>query len=712
MKIDVHVHTKKIKTGDAETRNILPSKFNEIIRQTDVNILAITNHNHFDIDQFKQIEDLVKDVCQIWPGVELDILENGRRAHLLVIANPKIVNEFNTKCQLILNGVNVNTFNISIADTVNTFKELDCLYIAHYMNKTPNLSDEEIELLSNLVPNPKRIIKEAINAISAGIFISHGHNSIYGSDVHDWNDYEEISKTLPELRLPVDSFEQFCFLLEKDEATINTVLSYKEKENITIAPFNAAENISLDIYNDINILFGSKGTGKTDILKSLSEYYNNLGHKTNVYISNNEHLDEVFDLRGHDFNINVSDFGIDECISEIEFIKRITEVGVTSLGKYKQHYSQEETNSIAKKLKIKTINCIDEEQPNRKVSEVKNVISKIQDIKTYITTDSNIEELISSSLLSELIDLLERISKELLIKIEDRFEEAKCIKLINQIVNIFNTEVTRKTGIPQKPAYTGFTNYARKRLELENAINKIIISVNTQINPIDEFAGNLGEKGEIFCRTNLKIQDGSFSDGAYSTVKNINKTPQKEFAQKIQSISRTIYSTDLFEKIAELGQIEDIEYITSVSDLLRFNRHFILNGSKYNPSNGESSMILLHKELTNDKEIYLIDEPEKSLGNDYINDVIVPIIKEKAILGKKIIIATHDANIAVRTLPYNSIYRLHENGLYYTLTGNPFFNKLKCINGIKEDLDWKEISMKTLEGGKEAFGERGKIYGN
>jgi len=27
-------------------------------------------------------------------------------------------------------------------------------------------------------------------------------------------------------------------------------------------------------------------------------------------------------------------------------------------------------------------------------------------------------------------------------------------------------------------------------------------------------------------------------------------------------------------------------------------------------------------------------------------------------------------------------------------------------------LDWKAISMRTLEGGKEAFGERGKIYGS
>ena len=173
-----------------------------------------------------------------------------------------------------------------------------------------------------------------------------------------------------------------------------------------------------------------------------------------------------------------------------------------------------------------------------------------------------------------------------------------------------------------------------------------------------------------------------------------------------------IYSVELFEKIAALNQIENIELIKSVSDLLQFKRYFSLNEIQYHPSNGESSMILLHKELKEDKAIYLIDEPEKSLGNDYINDVIVPLLKEKAILGKKVIIATHDANIAVRTLPYNSIYRLHENGSYYTMTGNPFYNTLKCIYGTRENLDWKEISMRTLEGGKAAFGERGKIYGN
>ena len=40
---------------------------------------------------------------------------------------------------------------------------------------------------------------------------------------------KKYQKTLPDLRLPVESFEQFCFLLEKDAATIQTILDKKNK---------------------------------------------------------------------------------------------------------------------------------------------------------------------------------------------------------------------------------------------------------------------------------------------------------------------------------------------------------------------------------------------------------------------------------------------------------------------------------------------------
>jgi hypothetical protein len=33
-------------------------------------------------------------------------------------------------------------------------------------------------------------------------------------------------------------------------------------------------------------------------------------------------------------------------------------------------------------------------------------------------------------------------------------------------------------------------------------------------------------------------------------------------------------------------------------------------------------------------------------------------------------------------------------------------------DNVGDQLDWKKVSMRTLEGGEEAFGGRGKIYGN
>lgn len=48
MKIDIHVHTKKTKQGDATTREVTPEKFSKIVQSTDVKILAIKNHNVFD----------------------------------------------------------------------------------------------------------------------------------------------------------------------------------------------------------------------------------------------------------------------------------------------------------------------------------------------------------------------------------------------------------------------------------------------------------------------------------------------------------------------------------------------------------------------------------------------------------------------------------------------------------------------------------------
>lgn len=712
MKIDIHTHTKKVKQGDSEHRNIDVDKFEEIIKETDVKILAITNHNHFDLEQYKEFQNRLDGICQIWPGIELDILEEGRKAHLIVITNPNQAEIFKETILNVLGTSTPDNFNIGIEEVANKFNELDVVFIAHYHSKKPNLTDGDVEKLLSLVSNQKRVLKEASNSISAGIYINHGHNSIHGSDVHNWNDYLIISKSLPELRLPVESFEQFCLLLDKDDFTIKTILDKKSKETIQLNPFGVAELINIDIYNDINILFGSKGTGKTEILRALSNYYNSIGFKTQVYESSTKRLDDVFDLKGNYFSITSESLGIENCKSEFISLKNATEKNITSISAYLRYYSAEATNKISQKIKIDKFTQLDENSAKRSFDELKTNLAKFNEFKDYFSTDSKLKAIIGDKLLEELENVVNKIIEKINSESETRLTNYRSISLFNNLIALFVAEISKKTGQPEKPIKTGFYEYASNRINIEKDVTKILKNITAPIESIVEYVGDLGEKGKIYCTTNILIQNGKITDSRYKHVLSPTKIPQKSVAAQIDLISKHIYANTLFEKIAELKNIESSEMVNSIDDLILFYRHFTLSGQIYSPSNGESSMVLLHNELLNDKEIYLIDEPEKSLGNDYISDVIVPLIKERARSGKRVIIATHDANIAVRTLPYNSIYREHDVNGYYTYSGNPFSNNLICITGQKPNLDWKFISMKTLEGGKSAFGERGKIYGN
>ncbi|MDD5343390.1 MAG: hypothetical protein PHW12_03100 [Smithella sp.] len=712
MKIDIHIHTKKIKQGDAQTREIDAKKFHEIVSSTDVKIVAITNHNHFDLTQYNDFTEIVGADFQIWPGVELDIIEDGRRGHLLVIVSPKHAQSMNRIMNSLSKATSPNDFFISIDSVVSTFDGLNPLYIAHYKKK-PDLLDEDIEKLILKTTDKYRVLKEATNSISAGIFLSHGHASIYGSDIQDWDKYKTLSKELPDLRLPVESFEQFCLLLNKDQAAINTLQDKKEPERIAIRPFDDHKMLEIKVYNDINIFFGAKGTGKSKILEAVAKHYANKGISAYKFESGAANLKDIYDLSGKKLSIVLQDYGIDYCTKEIDFIRKAQEKDVTSLSRYRQFYSETIRSSKAKKIKVKDFSTENIQVLKREFISVNNVHEKFKEFKTYLETDASVNKFIEESKLSELIVNLTSILESLDKKRLNSFIEQKVVSLFNSLIEKVKNEISRKTGTPKKPSSIGFRDYASNRIKIELAVQSIVKNIEKKFDISSEYVGSLDEKGDLYCKTEIRIQDGNIRESNFKPIADVRKNPQKEFSKAIKAIAGNLYSPELFERIADMNSIENIDSISTIFELLMFDKYFTLNNEPYEPSTGESSMLLLHKELKEDKDVYILDEPEKSLGNEYISNVIVPLIKEKAKIGKKIFIATHDANIAVRTLPYNSVFREHKKGgcECETFVGNPFSNNLINIRDEQDMIDWKEISMRTLEGGKRASGERGLIYG-
>ena len=179
----------------------------------------------------------------------------------------------------------------------------------------------------------------------------------------------------------------------------------------------------------------------------------------------------------------------------------------------------------------------------------------------------------------------------------------------------------------------------------------------------------------------------------------------------LTTIRKDIFSVNLATMIAMFAEKCSETNVTSLKSFLGLSKQIVLDtGDEYKPSNGEKGILLLQQKLDKEADAYFLDEPELGMGNSYIDTNIRPRITALAKRHKVVIVATHNANVAVRTLPYTSIFRVHQNGVYTTYVGNPFNDQLVNIDDPQDVRSWAEESMHTLEGGKEAFYERKTIY--
>lgn len=310
MKADLHCHTLKIKSGDSEKRNVSFAVFAEKTKMAGVELVAITNHNHFDYEQYSEFQKV--EHAQVWPGIELDVKGPTSNTHCVVIVNPEQAAQFYNICKNNINNQNPDTYSITIDDMIVLFENIECIYIVHY-NKSPEISAEDIKYFSSKLTEKDMLFLEPSNLQSAGIMIAHGYNTLIGSDVSDWEKYERTE--IPELKMPIKNFEMFYLLLKKNPEVIKTFVDAKHFETVTITPFSDF-TLRVGIYNDVNVFIGGKGTGKTIILQDLEKYFKNKGNNDVVsYYGNekNKTYDEITKLDIFESDIEI--FNLEEEIN-------------------------------------------------------------------------------------------------------------------------------------------------------------------------------------------------------------------------------------------------------------------------------------------------------------------------------------------------------------------------------------------------------------
>lgn len=709
MKIDLHCHTKRTKIEESELRNVPIEKFREKIEFSGVKMLAITNHNCFFRDNYEEFKDIVKDICYVIPGIEFDVEGiNKSRGHIILIANPDEVNKFEEKVNNITAGFTPDNFIINSHKLYNEFKDMDIIYIAHFF-KDKQLSMEDLNDFQNLMINPLRLLKEASNIVSIGVLQSNSHRAIIGSDVINWDNYEKCN--FGNLKFEIKNFKNLLKLVDKDTGLINDLINENFDEKIKVYGKSSTKEypFELPIYDDVNIIFGDKGSGKTEILYSLKNYYETKGVKY-VWFSGGDKEqwykqitnvgNDEYDVKNMKLN---DDFG-NELKKVINYNDSIP-VSIKSYYKYYKYLSKNKKKELIKSLYINKNHKFENTKYKKLYNDYKDTCDFIKKLENFeYKKYDNFE-------ISNNINSLKLLKENIFKKYKDIWLKENSLKLLDDYIDKMNNYVSQSIGTPPMPTETGLYNFIKNRIILKQNIIDILKILNDTNNSSKEFIGNLGTKGKVYLTTKYNFINSSNKKNINHTSLICNKKELTNIINNMEKVINNIFSNTLLNYIKLIADDCKNKEIINLNSFMSIERFFEISEMNYKPSKGELAILSLQHDLISKREyeIFLIDEPEANLSSLYINEEIIPILKNLSHSKKKVIVATHDANIAIRTRPSNSILKVVDNENYKTYIGNMFTDILEDVDS-NEKLSWKSESIKYLEGGQEAFSERGDLY--
>lgn len=710
-KIDLHTHTQKCKRGDRNARNIDAASYVDKMQNNNIGVCAITNHNKFDKGEYNWIINNAPDLV-IFPGIELDVIfSNNRVKHVILICDPKCRIKF---YDIFSNEpdrdydtykLNYNAF----LNKVNKFKKNEIIIIPHFLDKDKqralSISDKD-KLKTDL--QQYVIILETSKLKSMGIVNAHDEMALIGSDVQDWKYYEQEAKLLPELKFSINSFGKFYELASEPKLFIKSALNGCERYKINLC--STKEEV-IEIYEDINIIFGEKGSGKTVLLKEyVYPELQRLGKKTFLHEGKDYQISYDTMLEDIKLSIDIDEELKEDSIKRIDKLFKYKEIIIENvIDKYLKYYEDETKNKNAKNIK-KTEAIYNENSTD-------NILEIIQDTNNKIDKINNIFD-INNEFREDRNPHKELLSSELNILKKELIKSAitKCrYKFVIDKVNIFlkglKQTLDKKTGKKSKPNNMGFSELVanrKKYIELnKNIINNLKYLNRSKIIKL----GDLPVKGSVNVEVSIKVlgKDEKHIKGSPFDKNKIKAN--RDFIRKLYSFSAANF-LNINEYFAnEEREGSPREYFGEcVKKSCRVIRE---NGETYEPSPGEKSILSISGVIENNAyDCYLFDEIERGLGNKYIADYIIPRVKLLRDRGKLIVISTHDANIAINTLPSQTIYCNYtgnvESEIYYQ--GNMYSNELKSIKDNNNIINWDEKALKHLEGGKHMFSTRSNIW--
>lgn len=661
-KVDLHIHTSP--SNYERDFNFSLEKLKEYIDKTKLDIIAITNHNHFDKQQFELISANVN--CSVYPGVEVDL----ESSHILVIFPKEKIEELDIACNTLSVKINSESDSITFDEFKAIFPDYSSYILIPHIKKDPAMKVTTLEKFKGIIKTGE--VKSA-KKFEVAKKDSTALVPVYFSDIR----IEEDMDSFPTKYTYID--------IDSDEyGILKNALFDKTKVFLSSNKSNEEFAFLLDgtlASTKLNVIMGKRSSGKTYNLKQIyksKDISDNIKFVKQFSLTGQSEEEKFKELIEKEQENVINDYlkplrkFVDEILDINNSSDKELENYLNSLKEYATNQYLQDAYSKAKLFNEVEFSFLD----NLDTKKVINAVTTLLDSKHN-------EKVIYKYLSKESLKLL---LKELIANRKKEYLEYKLKKETDNIVKVIKRKLNSKSsmvGISDVNFCNAFKNKVLKD-NFKNIVNSL--KLESTIYNLDVY------------RFKLSIKKRPFKNG--QELKSKLKT-----AISIAPIYNSYYDEpyEFVHRLYEVGITKSEIY----KALINFEIN-IVNEKENNLSGGERAEYNLLREIKESEQydILLLDEPEASFDNPFIKDYIIDIIKE---ISQKttVFITTHNNSLGILMKPNKLIYTSNED-TFKVYTGEFGSKNLTTING--DSIISYDTIMEVMEAGENAYNERSQIY--
>lgn len=681
-KVDFHIHTRRTVSDSLEFEFDI-DYLKDYVNMNNLDIIAITNHNSFCKEEYEEISETLK--ITVFPGVEVDI----EKGHMLVIAPIEGLNEFIKQCAILESYIQNQNDYISYEEFIEIFyNHKSYLLIPHIDTKEPVVRKDIIEkfgddIVSGEVRNHKKFLsyRKTENSLTPLVFSDH-----------------RMFKQTDTLTDQIKPFPVRFTVIDVGDVSIPSMkLALQDVKNVSITIDDRPEYIPIlpdgtVASTKLNLIVGKRSSGKTTTVQQIASSFEDEHNKAIKLIQQfqivNESSDKDYEEIKNEIMIEMAEDYLAKFKNTVETVMSYNysysnmemESYITSLVTYAHNQSQKDVYSASKFYEDI---AFDIRQPNSLNNLIKSVIAIIENVEEKAIIERHLDR-------ESLIGLY----NDLVIKYRGEIKKTRLKEYANNILTNIKNSLRTNSAIDPIKQINLLDEY--KKIKSINIFN--ILSSEFRRTEI------IAEK-EIF---NFKVILSRESFDNAASIKKIAKNGNHgESVRKHKRETAYDYLTELLSQGVDKNLLYKLLFRLDVK---------ILNKRKAEISHGERAEfnLLRHIDDSRKYDIMLLDEPEASFDNPFINTYIIEQLRKIA-EDTTVFVVTHNSTLG-SSLKSNYIlytnveYDDNHNAVYEVYSGDSSSTVLSTMLG-KTKKNY-EVLIETMEAGEIAYSERGGLYEN